>query len=205
MASKEGRGDAVAVLLAAGSDAAAVTDTGLTPLHFAAAAGDTKAVGALLEHGGDINVGDETHGRTPLIFAASRNRLKAMEVLIAEGADVYLATKTIDYPARARQDDLDRQTRQRIVDAAKPPEAGGRGGRGARPQQAQQQFDPANAPPNDTPEPDTPANQRGGADPADATDPTDPADPAVSSQEDFPTCPLPRKRGCSQQGRRVQG
>ena len=195
LASNEGGGEAVTVLLEAGSNPAAITDTGLVALHFAAQAGDAKAVLALLEHSADINVRDETHGRTPLIFATSRNRLAAMEVLIAGGADVYLATKVIDYPARARQDDLDRQTRQRIVDAAKPPEPGGRSAAQADPPDPDTpptpgaQADPPepDALPTpgaqaDPPEPDTPPDRRGGAadpaappDPADIPDPDDPA------------------------------
>ena len=182
LATNEGRGEVVTVLLEAGSNPAAITDTGLVALHFAAQAGDAKAVLTLLEHGADINIRGETHGRAPLIFAASRNRLEAMEVLIAQGADVYLATKVIDYPARARQDNLARQARQRIVEAAKPPQPGGRG---APPQQGQQQSDPANAPPNDPPDPDTPpVRGGGGAAPADPPDPDTP--PAGGAQADPP-------------------
>ncbi len=199
LASNEGRGEAVTALLEAGSDPAAITDTGLSAVHFAAQAGAAQAIRALLEHGTNINVRDETHGRTPLIFATSRNRLAAMEALIAEGADVYLATKVIDYPERARQDNLERQTRQRIVDAAKPPEPDGRGtrgGRGAQPQQGQQQTDPANAPPNDPPDPGTPPDRGAQADPPEpdttpdrrggGADPAAPPDPADIPDPDDP-------------------
>ena len=170
LAAREGRGEAVAVLLEAGSDPTALTGTGVSPLHLAAAAGQVDAVRALIEHGADVDLRDTTHGRTPLIFATAANRIDAMEVLLAAGADVSLATRVLDYVEFARQDSEQRQTRQRIKEAAKPPEE--------EPERAEQrQATPGRGRnPAQPPDPDDPPG-RGGRPGRGQTPPPDPDDP----------------------------
>jgi ankyrin repeat protein len=59
-----------------------------SPLHQAAAAGDTVAIARLaVAPGGDLN-GRDGHGRTPLMVAAHGRRHDAARALIAAGADL---------------------------------------------------------------------------------------------------------------------
>jgi ankyrin repeat protein len=170
LAAREGRGEAVAVLLEAGSDPTALTGTGVSPLHLAAAAGQVDAVRALIEHGADVDLRDTTHGRTPLIFATAANRIEAMEVLLAAGADVSLATRVLDYVEFAREDGEARQTHRRIKEAAKPPEE-----EPDRPEQ--RQATPARGRnPAQPPDPDDPPG-RGGRPGRGQEPPPDPDDP----------------------------
>ena len=118
LASLRGNAAVVARLLEAGSAVAAVTDTGVQAIHLAAQAGSPDALQSLLGHGADVNARDSVYGRTPLIFATSENRLAAMKLLLAKGADVAVATKVIDYPARAAADTADHQARDRAIAAA---------------------------------------------------------------------------------------
>jgi ankyrin repeat protein len=120
LASKRGQAAAVTRLLDAGSNATAVTSTGVQPIHLAAEAGSADAIVALLAHGADVNVKDTTHGRTPLIFATSEHRIDAMKALIAKGADVRATTTVIDYMARASADNAERSARDRAMRDANP-------------------------------------------------------------------------------------
>ena len=122
LASRDGRADAVAALLAAGSRPETLTATGVSAVHLAAQSGNTDAVRALLERGADVDRQDARAERTPLIFATAKGRTAAVETLLASGADVGLATRVIDYRARAEADAVERRRRQRIIDAAKEPE-----------------------------------------------------------------------------------
>ena len=122
LASREGRGLAVAALLEAGSSPGTLTSTGVSAIHLAAQSGSTVAIRALLEHGADINAPDERADRTPLIFATAKGRTKAVEILLAAGADVRLATRVVDYRERAEVDAEQRRLRQRLIEAAKEPE-----------------------------------------------------------------------------------
>jgi ankyrin repeat protein len=126
LAAERGCGAVVARLLAAGSNAAAVTTTGVQAIHLAADAGSVEAVRALLDKGADVNVKDATHGRTPLIFAASKNRIDAMKLLISRGANVQATTTVVDYVDRSKADGADRAASLR----ASGPGAGARGGGG---------------------------------------------------------------------------
>jgi len=117
LASSRGHAAAVARLLAAGGSPRAVTATGVQPIHLAAEAGSADTVKALLDRGADLNAQDLTHGRTALVFAASQNRLDAMTLLLVKGADARVATKVIDYKARAADDTAARQARDRVFTA----------------------------------------------------------------------------------------
>src|SRR6185295_605422 len=66
------------------------------PLMFAAAAGDTSAIAALIDGGANVNAKENDRLQTPLIFAAANNRLDAVKLLIARGADPNVATLLTD-------------------------------------------------------------------------------------------------------------
>ena len=122
LAAMEGNGDAVTRLLEAGSDGERITDTGVSPLHLAAQAGQLASISALISTGANVDVRDEYLERTPLHFATANNRVEVIGALLAAGADIGAVTKVTDYPAKAREDGEARSTRNRIKDAAKPPE-----------------------------------------------------------------------------------
>lgn len=65
----------------------AVDQTGATPLHYAAAAGNEQEAKRLLHEGADANAQDE-NGWTPLHFAAQSKAVAVAELLIAAGARV---------------------------------------------------------------------------------------------------------------------
>jgi uncharacterized protein len=60
---------------------------GHTPLMRAALAGQTKAVGALVTRGEDVNAKDD-EGRTALMFAVINMHHGTVKVLLESGADV---------------------------------------------------------------------------------------------------------------------
>jgi ankyrin repeat protein len=137
LASSRAHGPVVVRLLDAGSDATAVTGTGVQPIHLAAESGSADAVQALLAHGADLNVRDLTHGRTPLVFAVSENRIDVVKLLIAKKADLSQPTKVIDYVARSAADAAAHSARDKEIAAttgrAAPsdPSVGGQGAGGA--------------------------------------------------------------------------
>ncbi len=116
VASRSARTAALRALLAAGADARAVTTTGATALHFAAAAGGPETVAALLDHGADADAREPVWGQTPLMFAAAAARTEAVAVLLARGADPELAGAVVDVAARNAADREDsRRRRARIA------------------------------------------------------------------------------------------
>jgi ankyrin repeat protein len=73
------------------------TNSGVTPLHLAAAAiGGEKTVAALLRSGADPNALEASAGQTPLMFAAAENRAAAIHELLRGGADPAVTTRVVD-------------------------------------------------------------------------------------------------------------
>ncbi|HSM60396.1 MAG TPA: ankyrin repeat domain-containing protein, partial [Longimicrobiales bacterium] len=137
LAARGGLAGPVAALLEGGSDPSSVSETGVAPLHFAAESGDVASVRALLEHGADVDQRDGHGERTPLMFATARGRIEAMRALLAAGADVTIATRVVDYAELAREDQVERRQRARMMAAARgedpEPAQGGRGQGGRQP------------------------------------------------------------------------
>src|SRR5262245_56429042 len=61
-------------------------------LYSAIRAGDTKAVGQMLQRGTDVNARDRRGGMTALMHAATVGSLDTMKLLIERGADVNVRT-----------------------------------------------------------------------------------------------------------------
>ena len=72
-------------LLARGADVNAKSADGLTPLHYAAGAGNTVVVGILLKAGADPNA-RSIDGTTPLMRAAGAGREDTVKRLVAGGS-----------------------------------------------------------------------------------------------------------------------
>jgi len=79
--------EAVKQHLASGADVNVKGNTGLTPLHWAAASGHTEVVELLIAEGADVNARDQV-GKTPLQIATDKGHKEIAELLIAKGADV---------------------------------------------------------------------------------------------------------------------
>ena len=70
------------------ADVTALTTTGASPLHFAAAAGSGESVAVLLDAGAGVDVrASPQWGQTPLMFAAGSGRTEVVKLLLARGAD----------------------------------------------------------------------------------------------------------------------
>jgi ankyrin repeat protein len=80
--------DIVELLLARKADVNAADKQGLTPLHYALLADNPDVAIALLKHGANPNVKDNTAGHTPLILAAAKGYKQVTELLLMHGADV---------------------------------------------------------------------------------------------------------------------
>jgi len=84
---EEGNLGKVKELVSQGADVNAKYEKALTPLHIAAAIGDSEIVKFLLSHGADVNA--KAEGKiTPLHLAALGARGKVVKLLISHGADV---------------------------------------------------------------------------------------------------------------------
>ena len=75
------------ILLTAGANPSARTDTGMTPLLLACEAGNAAIVKALLSAGADANQTLQ-HGETALMMAARTGSVPVMKLLLARGAKV---------------------------------------------------------------------------------------------------------------------
>jgi len=62
------------------------TDSGWTPLMYAANSGDTTAVELLIQHGANVNAACGSTGVTALMLAASNNFASAVKLLLQHGA-----------------------------------------------------------------------------------------------------------------------
>ena len=83
MAAYKHNREAVDALLAKG---AKVNQTGWTPLHYAASAGDLAIMKVFLERGAKVDALAPTN-ITPLMFAAREGQEEAVRLLLASGAD----------------------------------------------------------------------------------------------------------------------
>lgn len=81
----KGRPEVLAILLSACSQVSPVDELGHTPLHRAAAQGQTVIVTSLIEAGAALNLADKT-GRTPLHAACDEAREDVAVALINAGA-----------------------------------------------------------------------------------------------------------------------
>ena len=123
-AAREGSIKRIKSLISDGVDVNAMSENGMTPLHWAARFGHKEVVELLIAKGADVNAMSKYSG-TPLCLAAQGGHKTVAEVLIAKGADV-------------EGKDRHGQTAQRMG-LAQPwhPDGGLRGGRpGIRPTHA---------------------------------------------------------------------
>lgn len=120
LASRSGSAPMVERLLAAGSDANVVTDTGATPLMLAAASGSPDAVRLLLDHGADIEAKESSAGETALMFASASNRRDVIDLLVERGADPAVTTRVIDVPELTKEaEEAFRKRLERVRDERK--------------------------------------------------------------------------------------
>jgi ankyrin repeat protein len=78
------------------------TNSGVTPLHLAAASGNADLVTLLLDKGAQINSYEEVSGQTALTFAAAQDRVAVLKVLLKRGADARIAARITDITADGR-------------------------------------------------------------------------------------------------------
>lgn len=75
--------------------------SGLTPLQFAASAGNVEMIRFLVKRGANVNYGAKTGGQTALLSAIYGAHPEAVEALIELKADVNAKTKDGDTPLKA--------------------------------------------------------------------------------------------------------
>lgn len=99
LAAAFGSMEATQLLVDAGANVKAVSNSGLTALHLAAS--DIRKVRLLVEHGADIHAASQM-GRTPLLVAAySTGAVESVRFLLSKGADVKKADATGITPLQA--------------------------------------------------------------------------------------------------------
>ena len=82
--------DMVEFLIGHGAVVNAKDNTGQTPLHSAAWAGQTAVAIVLLKHGADVNAQD-AKGKTPLIYAAEQESEEIILYLLGKNANLTTA------------------------------------------------------------------------------------------------------------------
>ncbi len=90
---------AAELLLKHKADPNSRTDSGITPLHWAAANNYEQMVDLLLAHKADANAASEK-GETPLHWAVDRGETNILAKLVQNGADVNACTSIGDTPLR---------------------------------------------------------------------------------------------------------
>jgi ankyrin repeat protein len=105
LASRNGHGEMVKILLEAGADANQPTGSGATPLMLAAASGSVQALKALLERGAAVDARESLRGETALMFAAAYGRTEAVRLLLQNGANPATVTHLLDAPTLTKAHD----------------------------------------------------------------------------------------------------
>ena len=104
-----GKEDIAALLLESGAKIEEGS-SGLTPLQFAASAGNISMIRFLVKHGADVNHGVKSGGQTALLSAIYGAHADAVQALIELKANVNAKTKDGDTPLKAAmkgdQDDI---------------------------------------------------------------------------------------------------
>jgi cytohesin len=90
---------AAELLLKHKADPNARTDSGITPLHWAAANNHEEMVDLLLEHKANANAASDK-GETPLHWSVDRGETNMIAKLVQRGADVNACTSVGDTPLR---------------------------------------------------------------------------------------------------------
>lgn len=94
---RDGAGDIVALLIAAGADVREEEAIGDTPLHAAASNGNVEIARQLIEAGADVNRRTEIDGGdTPLLSAAFSGEPETVRFLLEHGADATMRNEISD-------------------------------------------------------------------------------------------------------------
>jgi ankyrin repeat protein len=128
LASRNGHGPMVSVLLESGADANEATTNGTTALMLASASGSLDSVEALLDRGASINAAESAMGQTALMFASAYDRAPVVDLLAKRGADLGASTQVVDAAAIEKEHRKLRRERQEKFGVF----AQGQGGRAQR-------------------------------------------------------------------------
>lgn len=106
IASFMGNMRAVGQLIDAGAE---INQPGWTSLHYAAANGNTKVIGLLLEHSAYIDA-QSPNKTTPLMMAVRSGKISAVQILLDEGADIHvknsLGLTAMDFAIQLEQKEI---------------------------------------------------------------------------------------------------